>query len=483
MMFLDYTPPGPVSGAFISDRSMVSGIMGPFGSGKTSSVIMKTVQIAAEQNPSKINGDRLFKWGVVRNTMTDLKRTTMKSIDNWFGTGGQWGGGGSSSEPPFFKINFQLPDRSIVRLWYEFVGLDTHNIEQLAKGWELSGYWMNEADQMPKDVKDMVDGRVSRYPGMMHNACSWAGGLLDYNAPDTEHWLYTLFEEQKPPSHRLFVQPGGRDPRAENLQNLSPGYYERMCIGKEDWWIRRNVDNLYGFSRDGKPVYLEYRDDFHCASEELQPVKSLVVRADFDQGLHPACVLRQIMPNGQLRILDELFSDSGAVDLCAQLRRLMGSEKYFGCRVIGGKCDPAASARSGNDTESWVDCVNRLMGWTGAERVTLAETNEPDKRQGAVRFRLKTNVDDGRPGLLISTTCRIARKGFNSEYKFKKQTQTGTAQYSDAPEKKFPYADIQDAIQYGALDDGGYYEVIGRVARTTRAHSMRPRTARVEVQL
>lgn len=481
MNLLNFKSPGPVSSAFLNDRSPFSAIRGPMGSAKTSTCIMKTVNIASEMPVSRITGERLFKWGVVRDTLTNLKRTTMKSIESWFGTSGDWGGGGSSSEPPFFKAGFRLPDGTICRYWMEFVGLDTHNVEQLAKGWEVSGYWLNEGDLLPKDVKDMLDGRVGRYPGAQHCMPHWMGGIMDYNAPDVENWAYELFEELQPEGHVPFVQPGGLDPHAENLENLPPDYYQRMIIGKEDWWIRRNVHNLYGFSRDGKPVYMEYRDDYHCAPAPLMPVAGLVIRCDFDQGLHPACILRQSMPNGQLRVLDELYSDGGgAKGLTDDLKRLIGSSKYAGCRVIGGRCDPAANARDQNDAESWVDCVNRLMGWRGNDRVRVADTNAPDKRQAAVRHRLKTTVDDARPGLLISPTCRSLRKGFNSEYCFKRRVAAGG--YADEPDKtKRPYADLHDALQYGALDDGGFEEIVGREKR--RAGGFGMRTAKVEVRV
>lgn len=480
-MNLNFIPPGPVSSAFFFDRSPFAGLMGPMGSAKTSTCIMKMARIAAETPISQVNGERLCKFGVVRNTFADLKRTTMKSIEQWYQNSGHWGGGGSSSEPPYFKVGFRLPDGTIARLWMDFVGLDTHNIEQLAKGWELSWYWMNEMDLMPRDVKDMLDGRVGRYPGASHYKGGLYGGFGDYNAPDVENWVYRLLEEEKPEGHKLFKQPSGLDPAAENVQNLPEGYYQRMMVGKEDWWIRRNILNQYGFSRDGKPVYPEYRDDFHCA-DNVNPVAGLVVKCDFDQGLRPAVIMRQTMPNGQLRILDELYCESGASGLCEMLKRLIGSDRYHGIRVIGGRCDPAANARDATDAESWVDAVNRIMGWTGAERVRIADTNDPSRRQGAVRYRLRTNVDDGRPGVLISSRCRMLRKGFNSHYRLKKQGGSGDS-FSDAPEKVFPYADVHDALQYGALDDGGYEEVVGREQRKVRAMGHGMRQAKVEVRL
>ena len=124
-MNLNFVPPGPVAKAFFLDRSAFAGLMGPMGSAKTSTCIMKLARIASEMPVSRITGERLCKIGVVRNTFADLKRTTMKSIEQWFPSSGVWGGGGSSSEPPFFKIGFGCRMRwpSVARfvIW-------THNI-------------------------------------------------------------------------------------------------------------------------------------------------------------------------------------------------------------------------------------------------------------------------------------------------------------------------------------------------------------------
>ena len=129
-----------------------------------------------------------------------------------------------------------------------------------------------------------------------------------------------------------------------------------------------------------------------------------------------------------------------------------------------------------------MDCINRLMGWRGAQMVRVADTNDPEKRQGAVRLRLKQNVGDGRPGLLISWTCRVLRKGFNSDYHFKKIRGTSGGTH-EAPEKKWPVADVHDALQYGALDDGGYEDVVGREARTHRPFGGRTLQAKMAVKL
>lgn len=473
----------------MGSHSLVNAIMGPVGSAKTSCLMMKTINNAARQPRSKIDGVRYSRALFVRETFRQLYGTTIPSWWNWMPKRyGEWKGGGN--EPAYHHIRFQLPDQSIVDLMVLFEALGDQNVEALFKGKEFNLLNLNEADTLSPEVLSQGVIRIlqGRYPGEKHvsPADCVIEVNLDFNAPDIENYLYKLLEEDCPADHAFFKQPGGLDPRAENRLRATREAYEAMerslvSQGRDDL-ARRNIHNLYGFTRDGKPVFHEYRDDFHCAGAEILPVKELLIKVDFDQGLRPGAVFRQNMPNGQLRILDEFFCETGAEGLCEILRQAIGSRKYEGCRFAGGQIDPAAAARDPKDMESYVDTINRLMGWMGARMVRLAQTNDPARRQGAVRFRLRQNVGDGQPGLLISSTCRIARRGFNSEYRFKKRRGSQSS-YEETVDKVFPIADVQDAIQYGALDEGGYEEVVGRAERSSRLRGGTMHKAKVGVEL
>ncbi len=483
MQLPSYIAPGPVAAAFIADRSAFSGIMGPMGSAKTSSCIEKSKSITLEQRPSLITGERLVKIGVIRDTLANMKRTTFKSIEQWFPQGAKWGGGGSALEPPYCKIGFKLPDGTVARLWLDFVGLDVHNIEQLAKGWEITGYWLNEGDLLAPEVKDYVDARCGRYPGKMHGGCTWYGGFADYNAPDDQNYLYKLLEEQKPEGHKLFKQPSGFSPQAENLANLPEGYYTRMAVGKEDWWVRRNIENRYGYSREGQPVYDGYNDDLHCV-RDLAAVPGLPIVCYADAALRPAMIFTQSPAGGQKRILGEIYISGGA----KQLGEAAGAycAKHFPrFSIRGGFIDPAADKRDENDSdaENYIATLNRAMNLQGADRFRPAPTNDPAKRQDAVKFYLGRNVGAGHPALVVSSKAPVARKGFNSTYRFKKRA---NGEVEDKPEKSHPVSDIHDAIQYYALDDGGYEAITAtehrKQAATSRGFGQGQRTATVKVR-
>jgi hypothetical protein len=97
--------------------------------------------------------------------------------------------------------------------------------------------------------------------------------------------------------------------------------------------------------------------------------------------------------------------------------------------------------------------------------------NNVELRLAAVRASLNRRIA-GRPGLVVSTRCPVARKGFNSKYQYRRLKIAGGERYADTPDKTHPWSDIHDAIQYHMVGAGEHLEVLGRKAR--RADSAKP---------
>lgn len=469
-----FEPPGPVGAAFMNSTALVNSIMGPVGSGKTSCVIVKILRLAAMQAPSRIDGVRYVKAMFVRQTYKQLADTTMPSWFRWVPKHtGKWSGDGAGGGQ--HHLRFKTPEGGIIDLLVEFVALGEQNVEQMMRGREFNILVLNEGDTLVPDVLSQGLIRVvqGRYPGARHvePELTVKEVMIDYNAPDTENYLYRLNEENRPASYGFFRQPGGLSPMAENRKSASREGYEQMkenmlAQGREDL-VRRMIDNLYGFSRAGKPVYPEYRDDFHCAGTVLPPVPGLPIKISADQGLHPAAVLRQTLPNGQRRYLAEIYCDTGAEGLAAEVKAVMGRE-YAGYRLVGAKADPAGNARGQNDAESWIDCFNRHLNLSAGARIDAAESNAIDKCTTAVRVTLKRTVDNAQPAILISAACRMMRKGFNSDYCYRRK-KGSTGAYEDKPIKKFPVSDVMNAVEFDCFDEGGYEDIVGRARRNARA--------------
>jgi len=313
-----------------------------------------------------------------------------------------------------------------------------------------------------------VRGRVGRFPDMEEGGPTWYGTLLDFNAPELDSWAYVTFYENLPEGFAFFRQPSGFSPRAENLKNLPPNYYANAAIGAPAWYVARMLKSQPGYSRDGKPVFEEFVDEMHVASEILLPVAGLPLGIGLDAGLHPAAVFGQRMPNGQWRILDELVGKAGTGGI--RFGEMVGQhlkEQFETIRTIRGHADPSAAygADKVAGEQTWIEIVSARAGI----RVDAAPTNALIPRLEAVRLPL-TRLIDGAPGFLLSPRCKILRKAFNSAYRFRKLNVPGTDRFSEDPEKN-DASHPMDGLQYLLSAGGEDIEIRRRV--TDQANGVR----------
>ncbi len=448
-----YHPPGPVSKAFMKSDAFVRGIMGPYGSGKSTACVMEIIRRAQEQAPGK-DGVRRSRWAVVRNTYPELKTTTIKTWHQWVPPAlGRW----VDSGPPTHRIADDRIDLEVI-----FISLDRPQDISKLLGMELTGAWVDEAREVPKAIIDGLTGRVGRFPSAAMGGPTWSGIIMSTNPPDSDHWWYRLAEEDRPAGFEFYRQPGGMSPDAENRDNLPPDYYERQIAGKDPEWIKVYVDGDYGFVLDGKPVYSEYRDSIHCAEFELNP--KVPMRAGFDFGLTPAAVFGQRLPTGRWLWHSELVTeDMGTVRFAEEVRRIMG-ERYGQFRFDGFTGDPAGDIRAQTDetTPFQILRANQIPA-------TPAPTNDFIKRREAVAFYLNRMVD-GNPGLLIHPQCRYLRKGMSGGYHYRRIQVAGDERYRDVPDKTI-YSHVCEAGQYLMLGAGEARTVIQRERTAPRQAS------------
>lgn len=240
-----YTAP-PTLARMMKSDAFVRAAIGPVGSGKSSACIIEIVRRAMTQAPGN-DGTRRTRFAVIRNTYSQLRDTTRKTFEQWLPPGlGQW------HEQPFaYEIDKPLRDGTRVHCEVLFRALDRPEDVNKLLSLELTGAYINEAREMPKHVLDVLQTRVGRYPSKAQGGPSWFGIWMDTNPWPTSHWGYELFSKEKPEGFALFEQPGGREPNAENVENLPPGYYSRLCHGKDAEWVAEYVDGKYPSSDRG----------------------------------------------------------------------------------------------------------------------------------------------------------------------------------------------------------------------------------------
>lgn len=421
----------PVLGAFADDRTFMRGLMGPFGSGKSSACIMNLIEISMEQKPGP-DGIRRSRWAVIRNTYRQLEDTAIRTVHDWL--------------PPRWFGKWRVGDHS-----YLITGIEGCEIELLFRALdrpdhvnnllslELTGAWVNEAREIPWPIIEALQGRVGRYPSARDGGPTWFGILMDTNPPDEDSWWFDLFETRRPVNARIFKQPGGMDPNAENKNHLPPSYYENMLATMTPERAKVYVYGQYGFVIDGKPVYAEYNDALHC-SERAVYTPGLPIYRGWDFGLTPACVFTQITASGRFVIFDELIADSMGIDRFTDDVLLHCAQHYPGAQFIDYG-DPAGESRSQTDERTCFE-IMRAKGIRiepGEQTLTI--------RIESVQKPLRTLASDG-PALLLHPSCKALRKGFMGGYQMRR-IKTSNEKYADEPEKN-RYSHPHDALQYVA---------------------------------
>lgn len=488
----------PTLARFHACEAIVKGVRGPVGSGKTVAMTAECIRLGAMQ-PRQRDGVRRSRLVAVRNTYGELQTTTMKTYLDW------WEDYAWIRRAPPFEGEFRmvLPDGSEMQQELIFLSVDRPKDIKKLKSLEATVIWLNEASELSKSTLDMSVSRLWRYPSKRDGGASMSSLVMDTNPPDTDHWYYRLAEEgdqellgaiqgalQKhardviPPGMevmRFFRQPSallrtiGKDrsvsykpnPAAENVQNqtLGYGYWLQMLAGKTPDWIKVFVMGEYGAVSSGKPVYPEYVDHWHCATEAFGPLDNLPVLIGADAGLTPAVVLAQYTPQGQLRVFDEICATGvGVRTFMTQVVRPYLRATYPKLRVVDmeGWSDPAAAARSDIDeAQTWQKEASVHLG----VEFRPAPTNEYTARRESVAGFLTRTAGGGTPAFMLSPKCKTLRNGFLGKYALGRIEVTGQDRYRDMPLKDM-YSHPHDALQYICVPLD--WALTGKLERTQR---------------
>lgn len=427
---------------FHKDNAFVRLIIGPLGSGKSVGCTLEIFRKACKQVPNSENV-RKSRWVVIRNTYTELVDTTIRTFFEWIPRDiGYW-----NEQQKRFHARFAPGDGTIVDLEVLFRALDRPQDVRKLLSLEVTGAWINEAREIGKIVLDMLIGRVGRYPTRKEVGEYWHGIIMDTNPCDNDHWIYKLFEENKPPGWSIYRQPSGLSPEAENRENLPSTYYEQMVPGKTQEWIKVYVHGQYGFVTTGKVVYPEFNDGIHVAKYVIPPVKGELLYVGMDFGLTPAATISQIV-EGQRRVIDELTTERmGALNFGKELGKLLRG-KYHGFDVeMWG--DPAGSDAAQTD-EMTPFMILESLGLSASP----TDTNDWDIRRDSIASLLSTLLPEGEPAMLISPVCRMLRKGMGGGYQLRRVMVSGEDRFHDKPNKQSQYSHVCDADQYAALGSG-----------------------------
>lgn len=457
---LEYNP-NPTGTLFHSDSSYCKLAMGPVGCGKTHMCIEDLFLKSYLQEPN-LSGDRCTRWIVIRNTYAELETTTVDAYESIFKP--EIFGRVSRSTPMTHSICLPLDDGTTIKTEFIFLSLDRPEDIKKLGSFRTTGIFVNELREIHKKVFTTCFERIGRYPETNEKigepGPTWAGVIADTNPPSIDHWLYKIFEEEKPKGFKIYKYPPGlikdkdgkwaANPNAENLEylrHLPPhnNYYLNAMPGKDDADIKVQLCGEYGFTRDGKPVHPQYNDIFHYADRVLEPNPLIELCLGWDFGLTPACAMMQLSVHGKLEIVDELWSEDLSLREFAENVVIPHLDRYYPWwrKNYASVHDPADSKGNEGNTNQ------QILQELGITSYPAASNNNPVARRDGLDYFLG-RMTGGEPAFGLSSKCPRIRKGLQSEFKYAKVKANGDDRYFEKPVKNM-HSHICEAAEYGAM--------------------------------
>ena len=421
------------------DESLVRCVVGPLGSGKSMGCILELLRRARQQTPDD-NGVRHTRAAIIRNTMSQLRQTCLADIQQYL-------------QPMihFFvtdstiQIRAPLEDGTVINSDWLMIPLDTKQDVQRLLSMQLTFAWVNEFREVPFDVVTALVGRLGRFPSKLNGGPTFYGLMMDSNPTDTDSPYYDRLVVNPDPNWKLFHQPSGVGPYAENLENLPAGYYDNLLTERDPDWSDVYIRSEWGTSNAGQAVFRRSFDfDTHVRDmlAVVNPMRPVMVAMDF--GRTPCALICQVDSYGRLLVFEELVTEDLGLHAMVEerLKPKLLADPYVGKRVFV-VADPAGRERSQLSEENAFDVLKQA-----GLPAYPAPTNDIPPRLLAVEKMLRQTIA-GEGGIQISRIgCPILIRAMASQYRYRRRRD---GQLDDVPEKNHPASDVADCLQYACL--------------------------------
>jgi hypothetical protein len=442
----DVRESAPTIAKFHRSNKDFRALQGPIGSGKSVACCIEIYRRCTEQRVGE-DGFRRSRWAVVRNTKQQLKDTTLKTWFDWFPS--RQGVGYWKETDATFYLEFGDVKAEIM-----FRALDTPDDVAKVLSLELTGCWLNESKQIHQEIVEGLQGRLERYPSVKMGGSDHWLMIADTNMPAIGSYWWKIFEHQALEDDDpdtvvdcdTFRQPSGLSPEAENLPNLTQGYYTRKAKGRSKAYINVYIKAKYALSQSGKPVY---HDTFmyakHVSRIPLPIHPTLPVIVGQDWGLTPAGLWMQMQEDGVIFVLRETpaFDMGTKRYIRSKLRPMHLTTFPTNPIVIIG--DPSGVRRADSD-EGTCFKEARAAGYIAKP----ASTNDPSVRI-KVFDDLFMEFPRCAPKILIDPSCKSFINACRTNYRYKRKKLSMGEEYEAKPDKAHPCSHLMEGGQYGGL--------------------------------
>ncbi len=436
---------------FIKCNALENYIVGPIGSGKTVSAIMKCWHIASTIMKDPKDGVRKSIIIVSRKTEMQLHQGFAADFCKWFPPDGKY----IIYRKKLREIEIDFPNEMHCMIY--LVPLDSERDKARLLGTNVSAVLFDEFVEVDLELIAQARGRVGRYPATKYENNDYTKRIIYGCFDDAGRKLGQVFGSTNapeggtdwaeridyPPEGIVVIrQPSGLSDEAENLAHLPPDFYQDKAKSNDPDWVRRYVHGLTGKSKKGKPVYSGFVRDLHVTQEEMFPLQHIPVIVGMDFGRDPSAVFCQQTQDGQVRVIDELPANGmGVKTFLKELFTPMVNNKYLGCDIhIFG--DPSGITREGDERS----CFDRIQ--EAGFQSQPASTNTLADRLESVNDLFSRQIQ-GKPAILVNKNCSFLIAGLDGKYHYETDEKDGFI--TKFKPKKDGYSHIQDALQYACL--------------------------------
>lgn len=472
----------PTIRQFHACKDYIRAIVGPVGSGKTAGVAVE-IGYRLPLYWWNVYGINKMRWVILRNTYPMLIDSTQKTFFEWWPPGIY---GDYNKNEKVYNLSYTTLDSRDEPVTLEievlFRSCDRPDEIERFRGYELSGYYIDEADEVHVDIKNILKQRIGRFPAMsvwypklrkrFHelrelgtesirksievnpSRYQMSFGIETSNPPSTESHLYWMFNWKtavpgpKPERKALAQHAGFWQPPRENEANLQPGYYERMAEAYQyaQDWIDRYIKGEPGLRLKGKLVYYNFVRRIHEALRKLVWSGGLLYRGWDNTGLHPACVIAQSPTPRQVQVLKEHWTERENIVTFAK-RVIAQCNKDYPDAEYMDYADPAGWSQFSKSNGELTSNSELMVNECG---IDLLKSEQNFKaRVNAVEEQMREMVVGGEPAFLVDPDCVGIINGFLGGYFYPRiaSNTAGEEIYSENVVKN-KYSDLHDALQY-----------------------------------
>ena len=465
---ISYTPL-PTLKKFHESTATHRCMVGPFGSGKTSAAIIEFgyyLPFAIFDN----YGIKQTRWLILRNTYREIYDTVQQPMfDDWI----PWGVHNQKHD----TYKFGYPNG--IKVEFLFRACDRPEHARQFKSLLITGAWLEESIEISESVKNIIKGRLGRYPKLREGEDYPLKFLIEStNPPDIDHPLFHQYKwivappDAAPTKPPLEDHEGFWQPPYENVANLRPGYYEDL---KKVYRDSPEFADMYILSKPGamvkgQVVYYDFTKKKHVGKGKLAWAKGTLYRGWDNTGNSPACVVCQMGGYEKIQVLKEFYHDRMDIRDFTEWVVVECNQMFPGAEFTD-YADPAGENKISTPAGGFTSNA-KIMADFGV--TTIPSDQNWEARKSSVQRQINK---DG--GILVDPSCTRLINGFISGYAYPEIGTTGI--YKDKPMKN-RFSHVHDALQYVCVKI--FRSVSGkknalRMAAQQRAHVERMSRANV----